>query len=68
MSCEVSEVNYMQQFFSYKHLPEHLQTTSKQFAELAMFLETLPKNPESQMAFRKLLEAKDCAVRSQLFK
>jgi len=61
--------NYLLQFFAYEHLPEHLQTVSKPFGELAKLLEeSLPNNPEKTTAFRKLLEAKDCAVRSVLFK
>lgn len=61
--------HYLMQFFSYKHLPEHLQGTSKAFAEVAEQLETkLPDNAEKSTALRKLLEAKDCAVRAVLFK
>jgi hypothetical protein len=57
------------QFFAYEHLPAHLQTVSKPFGDLARNLAAeLPKNPESTVALRKLLEAKDCAVRSVLFK
>lgn len=57
------------QFFAYEHLPEHLQTVSKPFGDLAREMAlTLPLNPESTTALRKLLEAKDCAVRAVLFK
>jgi ATP-dependent Clp protease ATP-binding subunit ClpA len=57
------------QFFAYEHLPEHLREHSKPFGDLARRLvETLPRNPERTMALRKLLEAKDCAVRAKLFK
>lgn len=57
------------QFFAYSHLPEHLQEHSKPFGDLAEKLcETLPRNPERTTALRKLLEAKDCAVRARLFK
>lgn len=56
------------QFFVYSHLPSHLQDVSKPFAELANHLVTLPRNPERTVAIRKLLEAKDCAVRSMLWK
>jgi ATP-dependent Clp protease ATP-binding subunit ClpA len=57
------------QFFAYEHLPEHLKEHSKAFGDLARRLvETLPRNPERTMALRKLLEAKDCAVRARLFK
>ena len=57
------------QFFAYEHLPPHLQTVSKPFGDLARELaESLPANAESTTALRKLLEAKDCAVRAVLFK
>lgn len=57
------------QFFAYEHLPAHLQTVSKPFGDLAREMaRTLPLNSESTTALRKLLEAKDCAVRSIVFK
>ena len=61
--------DYLLQFFHYEHLPEQLQAISKPFCDLANSLvDTLPSNPERTTALRKLLEAKDCAVRAQLFK
>lgn len=61
--------NNLLQFFSYAHLPAHLQVVSKPFHDVAEEMEkTLPDNPEKTTAFRKLLEAKDCAVRSVLYK
>lgn len=61
---------YLLQFFEYKHLPEgKMQDTSMMFCTLAKTLvDTLPTNPERTMALRKLLEAKDCAVRALIFK
>jgi hypothetical protein len=57
------------QFFSYSHLPQHLQGCSKMFSELAMIIVTAaPRNPERTVALRKLLEAKDAAVRSLIYK
>ena len=57
------------QFFAYEHLPEKLQVISKPFGDLARELaQILPSNAESTTALRKLLEAKDCAVRSVLYK
>jgi len=57
------------QFFEYAHLPPHLQVVSAPFGELAKKLDAeLPGNPEKTVALRKLLEAKDCAVRAVLFK
>jgi hypothetical protein len=64
----MEDYEYLQQFFEYKHLPEHLQEVSKPFGLLAKDLMKLPKNPERTTALRKLLEAKDCAVRAKLFK
>jgi hypothetical protein len=59
----------MLQFFGYEHLPEHLQKVSKPFHDLAIQIcETLPGNPERTVALRKLLEAKDCAVRALIYK
>ena len=57
------------QFFSYKHLPCLLQDISMPFCDLAHHInDTLPNNPEKTVDLRKLLEAKDCAVRTVLFK
>ena len=57
------------QFFVYEHLPAHLQKVSAPFGDLAQqIVETLPRNPERTVALRKLLEAKDCAVRALLYK
>lgn len=59
----------MMQFFAYEHLPEHLKAVSKPFGELAQqIIETVPSNPERTVALRKLLEAKDCAVRALIYK
>jgi hypothetical protein len=59
----------MMQFFDYKHLPPHLAAVSQQFNNLATeIVNTLPQNAERTTALRKLLEAKDCAVRAVLFK
>jgi hypothetical protein len=57
------------QFFAFAHLPPHLQEISAPFAALAgVIVETLPRNPERTVALRKLLEAKDAAVRAKLAK
>lgn len=58
----------LMQFFAYAHLPPHLQEISKPFGDMAEWIvNTLPSNPERTVALRKLLEAKDCAVRAKLF-
>lgn len=57
------------QFFAYSHLPGHLAEVARPFAQLAYQLcSTLPRNPERTVALRKLLEAKDSAVRARLYK
>lgn len=54
-------------FFHYAHLPPKLQETSKAFFLLAAHVvNTLPRNAERTVALRKLLEAKDAAVRANL--
>ncbi len=59
----------MLQFFSYQHLPQHLQDVSKPFCELALkIVDNYPSNPERTAGLRKLLEAKDCIVRSTIYK
>lgn len=59
----------MLQFFVYDHLRDDLKAISKPFGDLAQqIVDTLPSNPERTVALRKLLEAKDCAVRAFLYK
>lgn len=58
---------HIMQFFGYAHLPAPMQEVSRPFGELAWrIVETLPRNPERTVALRKLLEAKDAAVRAAL--
>lgn len=62
-------MDYLMQFFSYSHLRPELAAISKPFHDLAEnIIKTLPRNPERTVALRKLLEAKDCAVRAYLYK
>lgn len=56
------------QFFAFAHLPPHLQEISRPFGELAEKIADGPPNAETTAALRKLLEAKDCAVRAVLAK
>jgi hypothetical protein len=62
-------------YFAYKHLPERLQSVSRPFSELAQRLvercdirdQDGPNETdveEMRVALRKLLEAKDAAVRA----
>ena len=54
-------------YFAFEHLSPKLQRVSKPLGELAMTLELmLPDGPEKSAGMRKLLEAKDCFVRTAL--
>lgn len=60
-------VAHVLRFFAYEHLPHPLRGVSQPFHTLANELaDTLPSNPETTVALRKLLESKDCAVRAEL--
>jgi len=62
-------VEHIMQFFAWAHLPPHLAEVSQPFGEMAeRIVATLPRNPERTTALRKLLEAKDAAVRARLAK
>ena len=57
----------MLQWFVWKHLPPELQGVSMEFGVLARDMVTmLPRTPERTVALRKLLEAKDAAVRCRV--
>ena len=64
---EMIEVDSILSYFTFAHLPNHLQTISRPFNVIAaeMFAK-LERGPERTVCFRKLLEAKDCAVRAAL--
>lgn len=54
-------------YFHYSHLPPQLQSVSATFCGVAfVIVSTLPRNPERTVALRKLLEAKDAAVRANV--
>lgn len=55
-------------FFKYDHLPPALAEISKPFADLAHTMAAASPEGDAETAagLRKLLEAKDCAVRAQL--
>ena len=59
--------NQMIKWFAYAHLSPRLQPVSARFAELAMWMrENIARGPEATVAMRKLLEAKDAAVRAAI--
>jgi hypothetical protein len=60
---DISDTEPLLQFFTYTH-PE-LADVSRPFAKLA---EEIVGNPERAVGLRKLLEAKDGAVRAKLYK
>lgn len=68
MVTGVSEIHPdpLLRFFDFSHLPPHLRTVSARFHALAMELCTMTPSAERTVALRKLLEAKDCAVRAAL--
>lgn len=54
-------------YFGYAHLPFPLQEISSAFCSLAAFMvEAIPRSAERSAGLRKLLEAKDCAVRANV--
>jgi hypothetical protein len=55
------------QYFSYAHLPKQLQGVSKLVSLLAQQMDALlPEGEQKSLGLQKLLEAKDCFVRSSL--
>lgn len=57
----------MLKWFEFEHLPDGLRQVSMQFHNLAVWLvKHVEPGPERTVAFRKLLEAKDAAVRAKL--
>ena len=62
-----SSVAHVLHFFKWDHLPDNLQKVSRKFYDLAEEVAyRAPQNPETTVALRKLLEAKDAAVRAAL--
>lgn len=64
MNSRHPAIQQLHSYFTYTHLPPKLQTVSRHFAITAdLLLEWFPDSPELTTCLRKLLEAKDCAVR-----
>lgn len=53
-------------YFKHAHLPPKLQAVVQPFAELAQAIAERGQTQEATVALRKLLEAKDAAVRDQI--
>lgn len=65
----IREDLHILQFFKWSHLPIDLQAVSVPFHTMAeAIVAQLPVNYERTAALRKLLEAKDCAVRAAIAK
>lgn len=61
------EEERMLKWFECAHLPGRLQPTSQQFQAVALWIvNNVPNGPERTVALRKLLEAKDAAVRAMV--
>ena len=59
------ESERMSKWFAFAHLPDKLQGVSSQFCTLAQcMVELIEPGPERTVALRKLLGAKDAAVRA----
>lgn len=66
-SAQLIDADPILRYFHYTHLPAALQAASRPFCELAAHIVgTLPRNAERTVALRKLLEAKDAAVRANV--
>lgn len=66
-TAEQLEEDPILRYFHFAHLPPQLQVVSIKFFELACSLIALvPRNAERTVALRKLLEAKDAAVRANV--
>lgn len=66
-TAEQLQADPILRFFHYAHLPPSLASRSKPFCDLALqVVNTTPRNAERTVALRKLLEAKDAAIRAAL--
>lgn len=66
-SADELSIDPILRFFHYAHLPPTLRDRSSPFCDLArLIIATTPRNAERTAALRKLLEAKDCAIRAAL--
>ena len=65
MDMETQTKMMIRKYFQYGHLPEHLAKVSGSICDLAEKMDKdLPDCPEKTAGMRKLLEAKDCFVRT----
>lgn len=61
----IPPVKQLLRFFAFGHLPVKLQPVSAEFNALAYWIaDNVPDSAEKTVSLRKLLEAKDAAVRA----
>lgn len=66
-TAEEIQQDHILRYFHYAHLPPALQERSAPFCKLArQIIDGTPRNAERTVALRKLLEAKDAAVRAHV--
>ena len=54
-------------YFTYTHLPSHLQDVSAPICEFAEEMLSLPESEQRTQGLQRLLEAKDCFVRAAIY-
>lgn len=60
--------HYLTQFFEFRHLSHDMQHICQPFAVLVQHVLGLPDNPERTTCLRKILEARDSAMRAYIYK
>jgi hypothetical protein len=58
----------MLQFFTFDQSAPMRDLSASFYALAKQIVDVLPRNPERTVALRKLVEARDCAVRAAAFK
>ena len=65
----VGQDHYLLQFFETEHMPDGLTTISQPFFDLANAINrSLDDNQEKTICLRKLMEARDSALRSAMMR
>lgn len=67
MSQPTNQSEKLLGYFAFGHLPDNLAHVAKPFSDAAHECAKLPSCAERTAGLRKLLEAKDCAVRAEVF-
>jgi len=61
-----TSIQHVMQFFSYKQHPQPQKNIAQNYAALAVETAQIGNNQETTVALRKLLEARDAALRASL--